>query len=548
MASLFPLTGYTPNPTFLNDSPALSALVSLLPLVLFFFLMGVMKVKTHWCAIWSLLLAIVIAIVGAKMSISMSLLSAGQGLAFGILPICYIVVAAVWLYNISDRSGRSDDVRAIFNTVGKGDMRVQALLVSFAFCGLLEGLAGFGAPVAIVAAMLLTLGFPPLKAALLTIVGNALNVGFGAMAIPVTTAGQLGGSDANLVATYMGHITPPMLFILPFVLLLIADGIRGVRQMWLPAIVMGVTAGALHFLCTAYFNYTLTAVVSSLGAFAAVYVFLLFWTPKTPEDMRSEAEKETLGASRSILALLPYVTVIIIFAIAQLLPLKDTDIKVKIPGLYGELLTTSGDVSSSPIFNIPWLSSPGTLIVISAIIVGAIYSVTSTDRHAHSFGQTFVILRDTLWHLRYSVLTIATVMALAYVMNYSGQTVAIGTFLALSGGFFAFLAPVVGWIGTAVTGSATSANALFAPLQANAAAALHIDPALLLAANTIGGGLGKICSPQNLTIAATAIKDEGCESKILVKAAPLSAFFLVILALIVGLASMGFASGYFPHA
>ena len=190
-----PLASFTPSTTAVGGSVFLTAAVGLVPLIAFFALMGVFKVATHWCSLISLGLACLIAVVFFDMPVTMTAMSATQGVAMGLVPIVYIIIAAVWLYNLTEASGRSADLRAVFNTIGKGDMRAQALIVSFSFCGLLEGLAGFGAPVAIAAAMVASLGLPKVKSAVVVMVGNAINVGFGAIAIPTTTAGRLGGQD-----------------------------------------------------------------------------------------------------------------------------------------------------------------------------------------------------------------------------------------------------------------------------------------------------------------------------------------------------------------
>ena len=311
-------TSFTPSTTAIGANVFLTALAGILPLLLFFVLLGAFKVKTHWCALISLVAALLIAVFGYKMQLSMSLLAAGQGIVFALIPIIYIIIAAVWLYNLTEVSGRSKDMRAVFNTIGKGDIRVQALIIAFSFCGLLEGLAGFGAPVAIVAAMLVSLGLPPVKAAVVTIVGNAINVGFGAMAIPTTTAGRLGGQNPLVVAANMGHLSWIFACFIPLLLLWILDGGRGVAQLWPIALISGVATAAGHFF-TSEFSYELTAVLASLLGLAASYIFLLVWTPKTPDDYRSESTQEDRpNASRITLALLPYVLVVVVIAITKL--------------------------------------------------------------------------------------------------------------------------------------------------------------------------------------------------------------------------------------
>ena len=546
---------FTPSTTAIGSNVFMTALAGILPLLLFFVLLGAFKVKTHWCALISLIAAILIAVVGFKMPVTLSLLAAGQGIVFALIPIIYIIIAAVWLYNLTEVSGRSKDLRAVFNTIGKGDIRVQALIVAFSFCGLLEGLAGFGAPVAIVAAMLVSLGLRPVKAAVVTIVGNAINVGFGAMAIPATTAGRLGGQNPLLVAADMDHLSWIIACFVPLVLLWILDGGRGVAQLWPLALISGIATAAGHFVTTG-FSYELTAVLASLIGLAASYVFLLVWTPKTPDEYRSDdAQEDRPDGSRITLALLPYVLVVVVIALTKLWKIgvdidsvfKATDIKIPVPGLHGVLVDAKGQAVSSTIYTFQFLSNPGTWIFVTAIAVAFIYGRTSSGgRFPMTFVKGIATLFKTISTLKISILTICLVMGLAYVMNMSGQTGAIGAALATTGILFAFLSPILGWLGTAVAGSATSAGALFANLQSTAAQIAGLDPATLLAGNTIGGGIGKIVSPQNLTIAATAINEPGSEAEILKKAAPYSIALLVILCILIFLASQGYLGSYMP--
>lgn len=530
---------YTPSTEAVGGSVYLSAIVGILPLIVFFVLMGAFKVKTHWCALISLALSVVIAVLAFSMPVGMTVLSAAQGATMGLLPIIYIIIAAVWLYNLTETSGRSQDLKAVFNTIGKGDQRAQALIVAFCFSGILEGLAGFGAPVAIASAMLLTLGVKPLKAATATIVGNAINVGFGAMAIPVITAAKLGGQDPVQVATDMGHLTWIFCLFIPLLVLFILDGARGVKDLWPLAIVAGAAGAVGHFV-TPSISFELTAVVASLLGLAASYVFLLVWTPRTPREYRTSVDEDAKpDAERVAMALLPYVLVVIIIALTKLItPLKDalasTDVKIAWPGLYGQLLAADGAPSGSAIYTLQLLSNPGTWIFLTAAIVAVVYGLRSSGgRFPTSVGAMFAVLPRTIYTLRLSILTIATVMALAFVMNFSGQTTAVGAALATAGAAFGFLSPILGWVGTAVAGSATSAGALFANLQATAGAGAGLDPRILLAANTIGGGIGKIVSPQNLAIAAGAVEAPGTDADILKKAAPYSIGLLVLLGLLV---------------
>lgn len=546
MTSL-PAEMFQPETSAIGGSLAWSALVSLLPLVFFFVALGVFSLPTQWCALGSLAVAIMVAIIGFDMPVGMSLMSAVEGAAFGLLPIIYIVIMAVWLYNLTERSGRAKDVQAVFSLVGKGDKRIQGLLIGFAFCGLLEGLAGFGAPVAIACAMMWALGLPPVRSAIAVMVGNALNVGFGAMAIPVTTVANLGGEDPVVVGATMGRITPLLLLLIPFFVLFILDGFRGVKQCWLAAVVSWLGMAAGHLVGTHFLSYELTAVFASLVSFIMLAALLTRWSPETPEELRSPPADEKLSVSQAVLGLLPYWLVVIVFAIAKLwtlgidIPaaLASTTVNFVWPGLEG-VMAVQGGQNSAVVFSVPWLASPGTMLFLTGVIVCGLYAANDGGgKYRLPFGKGMRTLLGTVYELRIAILTICLVMSLAYVMNLSGQTVTIGAWLSATGAAFAFLSPLLGWIGTAVTGSATSAGALFGNLQATAAQSANLPPQLLLGVNEIGGGIGKIISPQNLAIAASAVKSEGSESVILRKALPYSLFLIVLLGAITFFASNG---------
>lgn len=538
---------FAPVANAVGGNVSLSAITAVIPLVLFFVLLGAFKMPTHWCAVISFVAAVLIAIFGFHMPVDMTLNAGLQGAVFGIFPILYIVIMAVWLYNLTETSGRSKDVQAVFSAVGRGDKRVQAVLIGFCFCGLLEGLAGFGAPVAISCAMMLAVGIKPLRAAVAAMVGNAITVGFGAMAIPITTVARLGGGvPPTEVGATMGRISPFIAIWVPLLVLFIVDGWRGVRQVWQAGLAAGLGMATGYFVGSNFVSYELAAVMASLLSLLFVVVLMQFWKPKvTPEDQASEVSNEKLSVSRVSLGLLPYLLVVVIFAVTKLVKplaafLSSLDVTFGWPGLDGELLDSTGAASTSTVFSFNWATSPGTMLLITGIIVAIVYSAFSDDgKYPYTFGKGLKTLGTTIYNLRITILTIAVIMALAYVMNFSGQTNAIGTALAATGSAFAFLSPLLGWIGTAVTGSATSTAALFGNLQAAAAHSAGIHPHLLLGVNEIGGGIGKIVTPQNLSIAAAAVKEPGSESILLRKGAVYSLIMLVALSLITFLASIG---------
>ncbi|MBD7996817.1 L-lactate permease [Arthrobacter sp. Sa2CUA1] len=554
-----------------SGSVAASAIVALVPLLTFFILLAFVKVKAHVAGALSLVVAIAVAIFAFKMPAGLALLSASQGAVFGAFPVVWIVIMAIWLYQITVVSGRFEDLRRVFDVIGGGDVRIQAILVAFCFGGLLEALAGFGAPVAITATMLVALGLKPLKAAAAVLVANTAPVAFGAMAIPITTAANLTGLDADHIGAVVGRQAPVLAIIVPLILVFILDGFRGVKDTWPAALVTGAAFSIAQVLCSTFFSYELTDIVAALAGLGAAVVFLRFWQPRGLDAARERMgltalvaagasrpgtgsgstatavrDEDSLTPSRTWLALFPYFLVIAIFGIAKLwklgvdIPafLASTDIQVPWPILHEALVDGAGNPVSSTIYTFNWLSTPGTLLLITGLIVSVVYSrFDDGGRYRMSVGNGVAEIGRTVWNMRWAALTILSVLSLAYVMNFSGQTVSIGTWLAGAGGFFAFLSPVLGWIGTAVTGSDTSANALFARLQQTAGLEAGIDPNLLVAANTTGGVVGKLISPQNLAIAVTAVKLDGQESVLLRKVVGWSAGLLLVLCTLVYLQS-----------
>lgn len=543
-----------------GGSVFLSALCGLLPLVAFFVLLSGFKVQAWKAGIGAVVVALLVAVFAFKMPVQHALNAGLLGGVYGLVPIVWIIVMAIWLYQVTVRSGRFDDLRKVFNVVGGGDVRIQAVLIAFCFGGLMEALAGFGAPVAITATMLMALGIRPLKAAVAVLVANTAPVAFGAVGTPITTAGNLLGTadpvdSANQIGAIIGHQSPVLALFVPTLLVFILDGKKGLKDCWIVTVVIGVVFAVLQFLSSNFFSYELTDVVASLGALAVVILLLRFYKPKNRDAARarvldpnsaaaheSSDTQEKLNGVDTWMALLPYVLVVAVFGVAKLwkvavdVPawLASTDVKIEWPGLHDSVVTATGDPVSSTTYSLPWLSSPGSLIFITVVLVVIAFSLfNGKGRYKISPLGAIKELGTTVVNMKFAGLTIVLVLALAYIMNLSGQTVSIGTWLAGAGGFFAFLSPILGWIGTAVTGSDTSANALFTNLQATAAHNLNVDPHLFAAANTSGGVVGKLISPQNLALAATTVGMEGKESVILKKVIGWSVAMLLVLCCIV---------------
>ncbi len=551
----------------------LSAIAGLVPLIVVFVLLGVFKMKAYIAGLSGLLTAIIIAVVAYGMPTNLALLSAAEGGMFGLIPIMWIVIAALWVYGLTVISGRFEDLRRTFDTVSE-DPRIQAMLIAFCFGGLLEALAGFGAPVAITATMLITMGVAPLRSACTVLLANTAPVAFGALAIPIVTAANLTDIPLRELGSVVGRQAPILAAVVPLLLLLILDGRRGLREAYPAALVTGVSFAIAQFISSNFISVELTDIVASLVGLGATVAFLKVWTPIGTEEARvrvARHEPEVAAAlaanaakgggngnSRSSgsgttavtvgempaeprvtkaqvwMALFPYLLIIAAFSIVKLVKpvqtwIGGTDIVIPWPGLDGQVLGLSGKAIGTTVYKLPWLSGPGSILFLCGIVIAIVYGIS-----ASAAGRELVM---TVVRLKWAILTVVSVLALSYVMNISGQTTTIGTWVAGTGALFAFLSPVLGWLGTAVTGSDTSANALFAKLQATAGANAGIDPTLLVAANTTGGVVGKMISPQNLTIAASSTGLDGQESIIFRRMIPWSLGLLLVLCTLVFLQS-----------
>jgi lactate permease len=563
-------TAFQPEISPVADSLAISALVALLPLVTIFVTLGVLKWKAHWAGLSAVAVAILVAVIFFKMPIALAGLAATEGAVFGLFPIMWIVFTAIVLYQVTVRSGHFEDLRATFRLISD-DPRIQAIIIAFCFGALLEALAGFGAPVAITGVMLMAVGFAPLRAATVVLLANTAPVAFGAIAIPIITAGNLTGIPYQEIGAYVGHQAPVIAVFVPLLLVFMVDGRRGVRQTWPAAVVIGITFAVTQWVSATWISVEMTDIIASLVSLAVAVAFLRVWQPSggdaateslqverqaqlasvgagrggsgsgssstsqyeiTPEEL--DAQARALTPKSIAWAMFPYVLVVAVFSLAKLIPAVDTwltgtNVKIPWPGLSGEVLTHDGVVNGSTTYGFSWLSSPGTMLLVCAVIVALAYGI--------GFSGLFAEMKAVAIQMRWAFVTVASVLALAYVMNLSGQTITIGAWIAGTGTAFAFFSPLLGWIGTAVTGSDTSANALFATLQQSAAERAGIDPTLLVAANTAGGVVGKMISPQNLTIAATAVGLVGQESAILRKVLPWSVGLIILMCLLVGLQS-----------
>jgi lactate permease len=537
-------------------SLAWSSLVAALPLLTLFVLLGLARMRAWLASIIALAVSLVVAVWAYGMPAGQALLAGGEGAVFGFFPILWIVINAIWIYTMTVETGHFDVLRRTFARVSD-DQRIQAIIIAFSFGALLEALAGFGTPVAITSVMLIAIGFKPLKAAVVALVANTAPVAFGAMATPIITLGGVTHMSSDDLGAMVGRQTPILAVFVPLVLVLIVDGRRGVRQTWLPALAAGVSFGLAQWLTSNHLSVPLTDVVAALFSVVVLVGLLRVWQPgetlggepapviaggaadePTPEFAGRVAHPDARG--EVVRAWAPYAIIIAIFVLAQIDPIKgwiDRPTRVvNWPGLH--ITGASGKVSTLPQFKINWLSAAGTLLLISGVLT-AIALKVSAGRALRAYGATLV-------QLRWAIVTVMAVLGLAYVMNGSGQTITLGTWMAGTGGFFAFLSPVLGWLGTAVTGSDTSSNSLFGALQVAAAGKADLSPLLMAASNSSGGVLGKMVSPQNLAIAAAAVGMDGKEGDIFRRVILWSLVFLAGMCVLALLQSLSVLSWMVP--
>ena len=517
-----------------GGSLALSALVAALPLLTLFVLLGALRWKAWQAGVASLVVALAVAIFAFGMPAGQALLAASEGAAFGLFPIIWIVLTAIWIFRMTELTGYDLVLRRSFGSLSP-DQRIQAIIIAFCFGALLEALAGFGTPVAVTAVMLIAVGISPIKAASVALVANTAPVAFGAIAVPITTLGKITGLDPNVIGAMVGRQTPILAVFVPLILVLMVDGRRGVRQTWLAALVGGVTFGVAQFLCSNFFSYQVADIIAAFAGALALVLLLRVWQPAevvSSEDVLElhpvgpsgagsagsagsgtggdgPAKTGPVGKGEALMAFAPYLIVVVLFAVTSFGPAQhfleaNSGPKFAWPGL--DVLNSAGKPLSAATFNLNIFTAGGTVLLVAGILTAAVYRL--------SVRRAFMSLVGVVVQFKWTILTVVVVLALAYVMNFSGQTVTLGLALAATGGFFAFLSPSVGWIGVAVTGSDTSANSLFGLLQTTAATKTGISPYLLAAANTSGGVLGKMISPQNLAIAAAVVGIEGRESEL----------------------------------
>ncbi|PFE02337.1 L-lactate permease [Bacillus cereus] len=522
----------------------ISAAVALIPIIFFFLALAVFRMKGYVAGFITVVLTILVALFAYKMPFTMAMAATGYGFLYGLWPIAWIIVMSVFLYKISVKTGQFDIIRASVLSI-TNDHRLLVILIGFSFGAFLEGAAGFGAPVAITAALLAGLGLNPLYAAGLCLIANTAPVAFGAMGIPITVAGQVTGIDPHKIGQMAGHQLPFLSLFVPFFIVFLMDGFKGIKQTWPALFVAGSSFAITQFITATFLGPELPDITSALVSLICLSLFLKVWQPKEIYQSNQEnnevaaamtvASMPKLTAGKVVKAWSPFIILTVMVVIwsqsffkALFAPggaLESLVFKFQIPGLHNLVMKAEPIVNKptpyEAILKLDILSATGTAILIACII-----SILVLKMSAKQAVETFA---ETLQELKMPILSIGLVLGFAFIANYSGLSSTLALALAGTGGLFPFFSPFLGWLGVFLTGSDTSANALFSNLQAITAQQVGVKEVLLVAANTTGGVTGKMISPQSIAIACAAVGLAGKESDLFRFTVKHSLFFVVIV-------------------
>lgn len=507
----------------------LSVLVALIPILFIFWALIIRKMKGYQASLVATGLAMLIATLVYGMPVGLALLSAAHGALYGLFPICWLVIMAVFLFNLTVKSGQFEIIKYVMGSI-TADRRLQGLLIAFSFGSFLEGTAGFGAPVAITAAMLVGLGFNPLYASGICLIANTAPVAFGSIGIPITVASQVSGIPELPISQMVGRTLPILSVMLPFYLVSIIAGFRKASEIWPAVVVSGVSFAFLQYFSSNFLGPALPDVIAGLGSIICLMTFLRYWKPKTIWRFANEpaATVDTsisYTAGQVIRAWSPFIVLTIIIISWGMQPIKDVLnsaglFQFEFPGLHNAILGSDGNPIPK-LFKVNYLSAAGTAILLAALIAIPLVGLT--------YRQGVKVFGETLIQLRFPILSVASVLAFAYILNDSGITLTLAAVLASTGILFPFFAPVLGWLGVFITGSDTSANALFSKLQYATAQSIGVDPVVTVAANVSGGVVGKMISPQSIAVAAAAGNLVGKESQLFRFTVKHSFFMLIFI-------------------
>lgn len=499
----------------------LSTLVAALPVIVLLGAMALLRIKAHLAAVVGLFTALAVAIAVFHMPLRLALTTAAYGAGYGLFPVCWIILPVIFLYQLTVQTGRFLALQqSVANITDDG--RLQLLLIAFALGAFIEGAGGFGAPVAVCGAILISLGFRPIQAAGLSLIANTAPVAFGSLGIPVIALHAVTGVDVLLLSRVIAVILFPFCLLVPFWLVWIYAGFRGMLEVWPALLVGGGVFALVQWAMAAYTGPGLVDIAAATATIVALIVFFRFWKPKhvrnaRGEEIASQAGTRTgLGAAATFKAWLPWLTLsVLVFAwgIPQFSHWMDakTSITIPVAGLHN-IVQRVPPVAATPtpepaIFNLNWLAATGTGILVAAVLAGFLMGLGPW-----SLAKAFV---HTVFSVRFTVLTIAAMMALGYVMRYCGLDATLGLAFARTGALYPFFGTLIGWVGTATTGSDTASNVVFGSLQQVTARQIGVSPALMVSANSVGGVMGKMIAAPSIVVASTATESYGQEGAIL---------------------------------
>ena len=501
----------------------LSALVAAIPLIIFFVGLAILRLKGHVAGTVTVLAALAVAVLFYHMPALTALMAVVQGFLFGLWPIAWIIIGAVFLYKISVKTGQFEIIRASVVSI-TADQRLQMLMIGFSFGAFLEGAAGFGAPVAITAALLVGLGFNPLYAAGLCLIANTAPVAFGAIGIPIIVAGKVSGIDAFRVGAMAGRQLPLLGIFVPFWIVFVMDGLKGIRETWPAILVCGVSFAVGVFLTSNFIGPELPDIISALISLVCITLFLKVWRPKHifrfAGERGEERHSHDYSRGQVLRAWSPFLLLTAMVIIWSLKPFKAlfaqggalafTNLVWEVPHLHNLVAKAAPIVATAEpipaVYTLNLVSATGTSILLAAILALMLLRARPIQGVA-IFGET---LRDLKW----PIYTIGSVLAFAFIANASGLSTTLALMLAGTGKLFPFFSPVLGWLGVFLTGSDTSSNALFAALQATTAHQIGLSDVLMVAANSSGGVTGKMISPQSIAVACAAVGLVGQEARL----------------------------------
>lgn len=504
------------NYRFAGGSLGYSALIAAMPLLLLFYLLGVRR-RPAWVAGLSALgVAWAIALVAIRMPVEQAVAATLDGAAFGVFPISWIVFSSILLYRIAVDTGKFEIIKDSLGAL-TDDRRLQLLLIAFSFSSFIEGSAGFGSPVAVSAAMMAGLGFPPFYAAVFCLVGNTAPVAFGSIGIPIITLTQITGLPMPLLSAMTGRILSVIAVLVPIYLVVLMAGVKKTLAVWPAVLACGLGFGAMQLFVSNVIGPELTDILSALTSIGAMVLLMKYWQPartfRLPDDEPATQRHKQHGAGTMVLAWTPYLLLVVFVLLWGYMPvrtlLERVTATIQVPGLHNMIQrippVTAQPAPYAAIYTFNWLSAAGTSCLLACIVAALALGVTP-----RRFASLYMA---TIRQLALPMVTIASVLALAYLMNYAGMTSTLGLAFAATGVAFPFFSSTLGWLGVVLTGSVTSSNALFGNLQVVTATSLGMNPILTASANAAGGVMGKMISPQSIAVAVAAtgmaISDEG---------------------------------------